>query len=161
MSAMAKLLIDPFKPLFFLNPEMRKTVSHGQGVLTPAPRRAGHFFISPGELLQWVSDVHGDPRTSLEWGEVDRRAMTKLNARRGKGGRIGMPANPSRHGTAPFPGTGSGATPRWTTGRADADPHPLRRLRGQEGGDYQRGESIGDDGSVLPDLDRAPERRIA
>jgi hypothetical protein len=58
--------------------------------------------------------------------EAARRAMTALNARRGKRGGAGSSASPSEHGIAPSLAEGSGVAPVWDTARVDRARKPDR-----------------------------------
>jgi hypothetical protein len=93
--------------------------------------------------------------------EAARRAITSLNARRGKRGGAGSSASPPEHGIAPSLAEGSGVAPVWATARVDhppeADQGRLGTQGSGEGGDQFGKRSIADDGDVIPDLDEPAE----
>jgi hypothetical protein len=88
-----------------------------------------------------------------------RQVMSRLNARRNRGGTAPSTTLPG-HGIAPSLAEGSGVTPTWTTCPVNRDPDAARH-RDEGDGNGQRGGSIGDGGSVLADLDKTQEGRVA
>jgi hypothetical protein len=93
-----------------------------------------------------------------------RRVMTRLNARRNRGG-IAPSDTPPDHGIEPSPATGPGVASVWTTTRVNRDPAPVRdRADGNgsgEDGDQFGDEPISDDDQAITANGEAPEGRAA
>jgi len=94
--------------------------------------------------------------------EAARGVMTRLNARRNRSGTEPSTTPPDR-GTEPFPATGPGVAPVWTTSRVNREPAPVRD-RADVGGSGQGGdqfvdEPISDDNQVITTNGEAREWR--